>query len=120
MDEVNDFLHKYEAQATLSDRKQYARIRPMTRMDYSYDCTRAVYDAQSYIDREPYVEMYIPQHKFQEMIERDRYYSKMSQQVDYATQVVNQQVQDEIVRKQNPSVEKAWRNYQLLLEMCRR
>jgi hypothetical protein len=44
----------------------------------------------------------------------------MSRHHDYATSVVNQQVQDEVVRKNNPAVETAWRKYQMLLELARR
>lgn len=120
MNDVDDFLKKYEAKASLSRDKLYARVRPMSRMDYSYDCTREIYNAQAYVDREPYVEMYIPQHKFQEMVERDRYYKQMAAQHEYATELANQQIRDEVIRKTNPAVEKAWRNYQLLLEMCRK
>lgn len=120
MDDLNNFLFKYESQAQLSIR-QYARRRPMSVSDYHrYNSSMDVYDYESYIDREPMVEMVIPQHRFQELIERDIYYTKLSQQVDYATTVVNQMVEDEVVRKNNPAVEKAWKQYQMLLELCRR
>lgn len=117
MDEVDDFLKKYEAHAGLSKHKMYARMpRYHHGRIYDYDPYSATFD----LEREPYVEMYVPQHRFQEMVERDRYYTKLSREHDYATTVVNQQVQDEIVRKQNPAVEKAWRRYQMLLELARK
>lgn len=116
MQEVEDFLKKYEARAELSRDKMYARMpRFQAGRLYDYDPYSLSWDTQ----REPYVEVLVPQHRFQELVERDRYYTKLSREVDYATHVVNQQVQDELVRKQNPAVELAWRKYQLLLEMSR-
>ena len=117
MQEVEDFLKRYEAHAGLSSHKQYARYRRPKFDDYM-TAMDTYYHAQ--VDREPYVEMYVPQHRFQELVERDRYYTKLSREVDYATQVVNQQVQDEVVRRQNPAVELAWRKYQMLLELARK
>ncbi len=121
MVDVDNFLKKYEAQAGLSERRQYARYKPMSVRDYhEHYSAMDVYEYQSFVEREPYVEMYIPKHRFQELVERDRYYTEMSRHHDYATSVVNQQVQDEVVRKNNPAVETAWRKYQMLLELARR
>lgn len=119
--EIEQFLHKYEAQANLSDRKQYARRAPMSMSDYHrYHTAMDVYEYESYIQREPYVEMYIPQHKFQEIVERDRYYTAVSQQADYASELVRQQLSDDAVRKSNPAVQKAYEKYQMLLELSRK
>lgn len=120
MDEVNKFLHRYEAQASISN-KQYARRVPMSLSDYHrYNTAMDVYDYETYVDREPYVEMLIPQHRFQEIIERDRYYSKLESELDYATRVVRQQAEDRLVRLQNPSVKNAYEKYKMLLEMARK
>lgn len=121
MDEVNNFLHKYEAHATLSDRKHYAKRIPMSLSDYHrYNTAMDVYSAESYVQREPYVEMYIPQHRFQELVEQDRYYTKLHTELDYATQVAKQQAEDRLVRLQNPSVKQAYEKYKMLLELARR
>ncbi len=117
MDEVQQFLERYQAQAGLHPHKQYADPRPPRLSDWQ-DL------AQDYIthirfERKPYVEMLIPQHRFQELVERDRHYTEMSRHNDYATSVVNQMVADEVVRKTNPTVEQAWRRYQMLLELAR-
>ena len=118
MDEIESFLKKYQAQAMLSKHKMYAKPRRRHFDDYNF--TASQYMASIDFEREPYVEMYIPQEDFQRLVEKDRYYTRLSQEHDYATSVVNQMVQDEIVRKQNPAVEKAWRNYQMLLELARK
>lgn len=111
----DEFFEKYEAQVSLSH-KRYARRQPVKLSDWNvhaidYDC---------HIQTEQYLEVTIPRHRLEELVERDRYYTELSRHHDYATQVVNQMVADELVRKQNPAVEKAWRNYQLLLEMARK
>jgi hypothetical protein len=79
-----------------------------------------VYEYESYIQREPYVEMYIPQHKFQEIVEREKYYTAVSQQADYASELIRQQLSDDAVRKSNPAVQKAYEKYQMLLELSRK
>lgn len=118
--EVEHFLSKYEAHASLSDRKQYAKRIPMSVSDYHrYNTAMDVYQAESYMQREPYVEMYIPQHKFQEMIERDRYYNQLSQQVDYASKLIEDKLRDEAIHKTNPAVKKAYDKYKMLLEIAR-
>lgn len=114
---MNDFLKKYEAQVTLSS-KRYARRQPIRFSDWNVHSTE--YDYTSTIQVEQCLDVTIPKHRFQELVERDRFYTELSRRHDYASAVVDQMVQDEVVRKNNPAVEKAWRNYQLLLEMCRK
>lgn len=121
MNDIDAFLHKYEAHASLSNRKHYAKRIPMSLSDYHrYNTAMDVYEYESHVQREPYVEMYIPQHKFQEIVERDKYFRQLEADMDYATRVVNQKMQDEIVRKNNPAVEKAFEKYKTLLELCRK
>lgn len=111
----NTFLEKYEAHVTLSD-KRYARRQPIRYSDWNVHSVSHDYHIQT----EQYLEVTIPRHRLEELAERDKFYSEVAKQHEYAVQVVNQMVQDELVRKQNPAVEKAWRNYQLLLEMARK
>ena len=119
-DHVEKFLCKYEAHASLSDRKQYARRIRMSVSDYHrYNSAMDVYDYESYMQREPYIEMYIPQHKFDELIRREESYNQLSQHVDFASQLVEKQIRDETVRNNNPAVKKAYEKYKMLLEMSR-
>jgi predicted AAA+ superfamily ATPase len=120
-DEINQFLDRYEAHASLSDRKQYARRAPISVSDYHrFNTSMDVYEQELYVQREPYVEMYVPQHKFQELVQREKYYTAMSQQVDYASEVIRQQISDDAVRKTNPAVQTAYEKYQMLLELARK
>lgn len=112
----DDFFTKYEAHVALSP-KRYARRKPMKFSDWN---VHSVDHDYSMIETEQYMEVTIPKHKLQELVERDRYFNELLKRHDYATQLVNQMVQDELVRKENLAVEKAWRNYQLLLELARK
>jgi hypothetical protein len=118
MVEVEEFLKKYQAQAMLSTHKMYAKPRYQRFDDWHITSTQ--YMSSVDLEREPYVEMYVPQEHFQRLVEKDRYYTNLSKENNYAMSVVNQMIQDEVVRKQNPAVEKAWRNYQMLLELARK
>ena len=118
MKEANNFLERYEAHASLSDRKHYARRVPVSVSDYHRYGTD-VYDYQSYVKREPYVEMYIPQHKFEELVLADEYYARMTQQLDYVQEVVREKIKEEALRKANPAVANAYEKYRMLLELAR-
>lgn len=113
-DDPDNFLEKYEAHVRLSD-KRYARREPIRFSDWNVYST----DYCSEIRTEPYLEVTLPQHRLQQLVERDRYFDQLIKQNDYSIQVVNQMVQDELVRKENPAVEKAYQKYKALLELCR-
>jgi hypothetical protein len=83
-----------------------------------FNCT-ATQAYESYIDHEPYVEVQIPQGRLHELAERDHYYSQLDREHEYTRVLIDKMAQDERVRKTNPAVEKAWRNYQVLLELAR-
>lgn len=120
MKETNEFLHKYEAHASLSDRKHYAKRIPMSMSDFHrYNTAMDVYEAESYVQREPYVEMYIPQHKFDELVQKEAYYNRVAEQEDQSLKIIKQMLQDDAVRRTNPAVDNAWRKYQMLLELAR-
>ena len=112
----DDFFNKYEAHVALSH-KRYARRQPMKFSDWNNHSIEHDYTT---IQTEQYMEVTIPKHRLQELVERDRYFNELLKRHDYATHLVNQMVEDELVRAQNPAVEKAWRNYQLLLELARK
>lgn len=118
---TNQFLEKYEAHASLSDRKHYAKRMPMSLNEFhKYNTAMDVYEYESFLQREPYVEMYVPQHRFEEMVMQDEFYTAMSQKLDYATDVINEKIKDEMIRKSNPAVKKAYEKYQMLLEIARK
>ena len=110
------FLRKYEAQGRVSPMR-YARRIPVSYT--SWDDTKApLYD--SLVEHEPMVELHIPEHRFQELVTRDDYLTRVEQELDYNQKVVNMLREDERGRDKNPAVEKAYRNYLMLLELARR
>ena len=110
------FLRKYEAQGRVSPMR-YARRIPVSYT--SWDDTKApLYD--SLVEHEPMVELHIPEHRFQELVTRDDYLTRVEQELDYNQKVVNMLREDERVRDKNPAVQRAYRNYLMLLELARR
>lgn len=117
-DEVNAFLKKYQAQAELSKHKVYVKM-PRYHHDRIYDYDP--YSAETTINfqREPMVEMYIPQDKFRDLVERDRWVGQMEAEARYYKERYMQEVEDDKIRHRNPTVKKAWEQYQMLLELAR-
>lgn len=117
-DETHSFLKRYEAQAGLSSRKHYYKREPyrLRDLDYYSSSMTASYHAEA----EPMIEMNIPQHRFRELVEQERYKRYLESRADKDARVVDMLKADEQVRNNNPAVEKAYRNYLLLLEMARK
>ncbi len=115
--EVNDFLKSYEATAGLSRHKMYARRIPVRYNDWLKDGGSIPFHQE--VEREPMVEMYIPQNRFRDLVEKQRWYGKVEEEAQYYKRIVEQYRADERVRDSNPAVQKAWRNYITLLELAR-
>ena len=116
--EVNFFLSKYESQAGLTNEKQYARRIPISYRDWQ---DRGAYiPFHQEVEREPMVKMYMPKHRFRELVEREDYLTRLEQDRNYNQSVVNMLRADERVRDENPAVAKAYRNYLMLLELARK
>jgi hypothetical protein len=116
-DEVNLFCKKYQAQAELSRHKVYARPVPVRYTDWLKDGANIPFHQE--IEREPMVEIYIPQDKFRDLVERDRWLGKMEQEAQYYKQKYLQEIEDDKIRHRNPAVKKVWEQYQMLLELAR-
>jgi hypothetical protein len=116
-DEVNIFLKKYQAEAGLSKNKVYARRKPIRYQDWLSEDAGIPFHQE--IEREPLVEMYIPQDKFRDLVERDRWVGKLEGEAEYYRKRYMQEIEDDKVRSQNPAVKKAWEQYQMLLELAR-
>ena len=117
-DEVNAFLKKYQAQAELSKDKVCARM-PKFHLGRMRDYDP--YSPTTTIDyeREPAVEINMPQDKFRDLVERDRWVGQMEAEARYYKERYMQEVEDDKIRHRNPAVKKAWEQYQMLLELAR-
>lgn len=111
------FLKRYEAQGGLSDRKRYARRLPIRYTDWINDGSPMPF--HSTVEYEPMVELYIPQHRLEELVERDEFLAKLEDELIYYKRIVEMHRNDERIRNDNPTVQKAWQKYLMLLEVCR-
>lgn len=116
--EVDQFLKKYEARAGLSSRMVYQRRIPIRYADWLDDGAPIPFDQT--VEREPMVEMNIPQHQFRRLVERESEFQDLIQGNERAHRVLHQHIQDEHVRDCNPAVQAAWMKYLTLLELARK
>lgn len=114
--EAKRFLHKYDAQASESNR-MYA-VREPFRYAASYDISSL--PATFEVRQERYVEMYIPQDKFKKLVENERYILELEQELQHFKGVVSHHMTDARVRDNNPVVKKAYEKYLTLLELMRK
>ena len=111
------FLRKYEAQASLSSHRMYA-IREPFNYSASYDLGSVPYSFQ--VRQEPYVEMYIPQERYKQLVENERLIRRLEDDARHYKGIVEMYRNDERVRDNNPVVKKAWQKYLTLLELMRK
>lgn len=113
---VNRFLRKYESSAELSTRKLYARRVPV-RYDEWINNGGPIPFEQT-VEREPMVEIHMPKHRFQDLIEREDRIDSDQNELRRYKEIMQDMYQEERIRNNNPALKKAWENYQLLLRLC--
>jgi hypothetical protein len=115
--DIDSFARKYGAY--IGDSRQYRRRVPEPMM---WDDPRAVYQHTflTHTYDEPYVEIHIPRGSFEHILARDEVQEQDAFKVKHALDVLKQHRVDEQVRNDNPAVQKAWRNYLMLLELARK
>ncbi len=114
---VTDFLRRYESTAELSRHKRYARRIPIRYNEWLKDGGPIPFDQA--VERQPMVEINMPQERFRDLVEKERWYGKLEQEAEYYKHRYLEAVEDEKIRHQNPTVQKAWEKYKMLLEMAR-
>lgn len=115
--DVDKFARKYNAYVSTS--RQYRRRVPRPVM---WDDPRSVYEYQYITDtyEEPYVEVHMPAASFEHIIRVGEAEEQDAYKIQHAFDVLKQHRIDEGVRNDNPAVQKAWRNYLMLLELARK
>lgn len=109
------FESKFDAHITES--KEYRRtIRPP--MDYQYMLGTAMHQIEYKV--EPLVAIHLPREQFDRLMDDQARMDNWRNESEYAKKVLSQQRIDQEVCNNNPAVAKAYRNYQLLLEMARK
>lgn len=115
-DTFRTFLKKYEAIAEKSRDKYYAKREPISYRPWD---TNAISYEDFRVNREPYVEVSMPEHKLNELVEKERWFEKVADDCEYYKTIVKQHRDDEIVRSKNPAVQTAWEKYQMLLRLVK-
>jgi hypothetical protein len=69
---------------------------------------------------EPLVAIHLPREQFDHLMDEFSRIDSWRDEANYAKTILTNQRKDEQVRYNNPAVAKAYRNYQMLLELCRK
>lgn len=113
-EETNRFLHKYEAVAGLSRQRMYHKRKPVRYADWKGDIP-----FHQDIETEPCVEVQIPQHQFQRLVERESEYTELVRKNQDITHQLWDQRAEEDLRRKHPAVQKAWEKYVLMLQLVK-
>lgn len=116
--QVNKFLHQYEAQAGFSSHKRYYRRRPISYQNWTHSDPSVIFDHE--VDTEPMIEMYIPKHQFRRLVEREEEFQDLIRGNEEANYQMRRKLEEERIRKQNPAVQNAYEKYLMLLELSRK
>lgn len=114
--DVQVFLKKYEAYGTISNR-MYTKYRRMHYQDWLDQNLPIPFTTQQ--EAEPMIEITLPQERFRDLITQEDYLAHLEQENKYNRNIVMRERQEEMIRNSNPSVQKAWEKYQMLLELSR-
>lgn len=113
-DALKSFAHRYEARIDRSRDKFYQSRQQLP----SYgDWNDFSYHAE--FKRESMIEVSLPDHKFNELVQRERVIDQLQSDCFYYKAIVDQHRNDEIVRSRNSSVRIAWEHYQMLLNLSK-
>jgi hypothetical protein len=117
---VNKFLHKYSARAKISDREYYQRYRPNSYKIWEEYDYYGPHTASYQVDREPMVEMYVPQDAFRKLVEREEEIEDLIRGREWEHNIVQNLREEEKIRDANPAVRLAWEKYAMMLELVRK
>lgn len=112
-DAITLFKEKYNADVNQSQRR-YARI---PRYDYMQSHHAVDYITHEY---DYCIDVTLTKEQFHKLVESDHYYTQLSRNQEYNQQIVDMLRVDERVRMDNPSVDKAYKKYLMLLELARK
>ncbi len=117
-EEVDRFLKKYESRASVSQRERYYKRIPISYKDWIDDGGLIPFD--QHVEPEPMIEMYIPKHRFQDLVEREKIIRRIEEENYDLKHIVERQQEEARIREKNESVRKAFEKYKMLLDLCRK
>lgn len=115
--ELNEFLYKYEARATLSH-KMFRRHKAVK---FNYKDIDQAFDQLAVLpfEEEPYVEILIPQDRFRHLVEIEKFITQADREREWSKHEMERQRKESWVRQKNETVRKAYERYQTLLNLVR-
>jgi hypothetical protein len=117
-EEENRDIKRFESrfQAHVAESREYRRS-VCAPIDYRYRPDTAMYNIEHKV--EPLVAIHLPREQFDRLMDEYNRMGIWRDEAEYAKKVLTMLRKDEDVRDRNPAVAKAYRNYQLLLELAR-
>lgn len=111
---IGYFQNKFEARIEPSrEYKQYVRQMPY----YMWDGKQPM---DVHTEVVPMQSIHLSSDNLNKLVAEQELIQHMMQDAEQGKQMWREMMQDRAVRESNPAVEKAWRNYQMLLELARR
>jgi hypothetical protein len=112
--DCKDFESKFEARITDSrEYKQYVR-----RMPYNMWDGKVPFDTE--VEVVPMKAIHLTTDNLERLVCEQERMEHLENDAKYGKELWRQEREDSRVRDQNPAVEKAYRNYQMLLELARK
>jgi hypothetical protein len=120
-DEENRDTKRFESrfQAHVTESKEYRRAAYVApSWNYHQYHATAMHEIEHRV--EPLVAIHLPREQFDHLMDEFSRIDSWRDEANYAKTILTNQRKDEQVRYNNPAVAKAYRNYQMLLELCRK
>ena len=117
-EEENRDIKRFESrfQAHVAESREY-RQSVCAPMYYRARPDTAMYNIEHKV--EPLIAIHLPREQFDRLMDEQIRMDSWRDEANYARSMMKSKREDEDVRDRNPAVAKAYRNYQLLLELAR-
>ena len=112
--DIKRFQQRFEAHITESREYKHSVRQPL---DYQYKLGTASYNMDYRV--EPCVAIHLPKVQFDRLMDDQHRMDRWREEAEYAKGFMKRHIADERVRDTNPTVEKAYQKYLMLLELCR-
>ncbi len=71
------------------------------------------------IEREPLLKVYISEEHYETLVKREQYLDNLERENKVLCKLQEAQIAEEHIRLKNPTVQKAWEKYKMLLELVK-
>jgi hypothetical protein len=112
---IEYFQSKFECR--IEDSREYNQyVRPVPQYRDFYDTSSYKIETQVV----PMKAIHLTSDSLNRLVSEQEHIQHLEQDAREGKRIWQQEREDRLVREHNPAVEKAWRNYQMLLELCRK